>query len=110
LLAHPARPAHRELDVRVLGILIEEDDALRAGHCREKPLCRRLARSKGVLAAGAFDLNEIVHRHRGEAPNLKFGFYFLHLVSQRLFHNLSLASQQSDEADEAPSPISTSPS
>jgi CRP/FNR family transcriptional regulator, cyclic AMP receptor protein len=25
----------------------------------------------------------------------KFGFYFLHLVSKRLFHNLSLASQQS---------------
>jgi CRP-like cAMP-binding protein len=25
----------------------------------------------------------------------KFGFYFLHLVSRRLFHNLSLASQQS---------------
>jgi CRP/FNR family transcriptional regulator, cyclic AMP receptor protein len=25
----------------------------------------------------------------------KFGFYFLHLVSKRLFHNLSIASQQS---------------
>jgi CRP/FNR family transcriptional regulator, cyclic AMP receptor protein len=25
----------------------------------------------------------------------KFGFYFLHLVSRRLFHNLSIASQQS---------------
>ena len=24
----------------------------------------------------------------------KFGFYFLHLVSKRLFHNLSIASQQ----------------
>ncbi|WP_414642284.1 Crp/Fnr family transcriptional regulator [Bradyrhizobium sp.] len=40
----------------------------------------------------------------------KFGFYFLHLVSKRLFHNLSLASEQSDKADESPSPISTSPS
>jgi CRP/FNR family cyclic AMP-dependent transcriptional regulator len=29
----------------------------------------------------------------------KFGFYFLHLVSRRLFHNLSLASQQPRQHD-----------
>ena len=40
--------------------------------------------------------------------NPKFGFYFLSLVSQRLFHNLSLASQPSGLMDEGPSrgPIS----
>lgn len=36
--------------------------------------------------------------------NPKFGFYFLSLVSHRLFHNLSLASQPSGLTDEASSP------
>jgi CRP-like cAMP-binding protein len=33
------------------------------------------------------------------AQDPKFGFYFLHLVSKRLFHNLSIASQQPVERE-----------